>query len=148
MSKPARISTLRRSVVALAFVACSVALGPRPALAWGDEGHRIIALVAEQFLEPTVRERVRAVLAADPADLTAHDIASAATWADHYRDFDRSGSRQHYEQTRQWHFVDVELADPNLDTACSGHPPLPAGTVASNGPAQACVADKIQQVYH
>jgi hypothetical protein len=57
MSKPARISTLRRFVVALAFVACSLALGPRPALAWGDEGHEIIALVAEQFLDPAVGKR-------------------------------------------------------------------------------------------
>jgi hypothetical protein len=48
-------------------------------------------------------------------------------------------------QTRNWHFVDIELADPNLDAACFGHPPLPAGTVASNGPARACVVDKIDQ---
>jgi len=57
------------------------------------------------------------MLAADPDNLTAHDIAAGATWADRYRDSDRNGSRQHYEQTRQWHFVDVELADPGLDRA-------------------------------
>jgi hypothetical protein len=76
------------------------------------------------------------MLAADPDDLTTHDIASEATWADRYRDSDRNGSRQHYEQTWRWHFVNVELGDPNLDTACFGHLPLPAGTVASNGPSQ------------
>ena len=48
MSKPPRISTLRRFVVAIAFVACFLALHPRPAAAWGDEGHEIIALVAER----------------------------------------------------------------------------------------------------
>ena len=111
----------------------------------GRRGTRIIALVAERFLDPAVREKIAAMLAADPPNLTAHDIASEATWADRYRDSDRSGSRQHYAQTRQWHFVDVELTNPNLDAACVGHPPLPAGTVASNGPAQACVVDKAEQ---
>jgi hypothetical protein len=67
----------------------------------------------------------------------AHDIASEATWADRYRDSDRNGSRRHYAQTRDWHFVNVELDDPNLDTACFSHPPLPAGTVAANDPARA-----------
>jgi S1/P1 Nuclease len=128
---------VRRFVVAPAFVACFLALHPRPALAWGDEGHEIIALVAERFLDPAVREKIAAMLAADPDNLTAHDIASEATWADRYRDSDRNGSRQHYAQTRDWHFVNVELDDPNLDTACFSHPPLRAGTVASNDPARA-----------
>jgi S1/P1 Nuclease len=145
MSKPARISTLRRFVVALAFVACSLAFGPRPALAWGDEGQKIIALVANRFLDPAVREKIVAMIAADPDNLTAHDIASEAAWADRYRDSDRNGSRQHYEQTWRWHFVNIELADPKLVRACFGHPPLPAGTVASNGSAQACVVDKFEQ---
>jgi hypothetical protein len=137
----------RRSIYAFIFglfVFC-IALAPRPAFAWGDEGHEIIALVAERFLDPAVRERIAAMLAADTDHLTAHDIASEATWADRYRDSDRRGSGQHYGQTYQWHFVDIELGDPNLDRACFGHPPLPAGTVASNGPAQACVVDKIEQ---
>jgi hypothetical protein len=136
---------VHRFVVALAFVACSVALGSRPALAWGDEGHEIIALVAERFLDPAVREKVTAMTAADPDNLTAHDIASEATWADRYRDSDRRGGREHYTQTRNWHFVDIELDHPNLDNACFGHPPLPVGTLASNGPAQACVVDKVEQ---
>jgi hypothetical protein len=144
MSKTAWISTLRCFVVALALVACSLSLTPRPAAAWGDEGHEIIAPVAERFLDPAVREKIAAMLAADPDNLTAHDIASEANWADRYRDPDRNGSRQHHQQTRQWHFVSVELDDPNLDRACYGHPPLPAG-IASNGPARACVFDKIEQ---
>ena len=108
----------------------------------GRRGTRIIALVAERFLDPAVREKIAAMLAADPPNLTAHDIASEATWADRYRDSDRSGSRQHYAQTRQWHFVDVELTNPNLDAASFGHPPL---AVASNGPARVCIVDKIEQ---
>src|SRR6516165_12713356 len=98
-----------------------------------------------QYFEPATRAEVGAMLTADPDTLTAHDIASGATWADRYRDSDRGGSRQRYEQTRQWHFVNIELDGPNLDRACFGHPRLPAAVPASSGPAKACLVDKIEQ---
>jgi hypothetical protein len=85
---------------------------------------------------------VAALLAADTDSLAAHDIASAATWADKYRDANINGSR---EKTRQWHFVDIEITAPNLDEACFNHPSIPTGTTASDGPAKDCVVDKIQQ---
>ena len=87
------------------------------------------------------------MLSADPDTLTAHDIASGATLADRYRDSDRGGSRQRYEQTRQWHFVNIELDGPNLDRACFGHPRLPAAVPASSGPAKACLVDKIEHLH-
>src|SRR6516162_6541348 len=98
-----------------------------------------------QYFEPATRAEVGAMLSADPDTLTAHDIASGETWADRYRDSDRGGSRQRYEQTRQWHFVNIELDGPNLDRACFGHPRLPAALPASSGPAKACLVDKIEQ---
>jgi len=64
---------------------------------------------------------------------------------DKYRDSDRGTTKIRYEATWQWHFVDIELADPDLASACFGHPPLPAGVPASEGPPQACVVDKIDQ---
>lgn len=145
MRKFSTFNLPRQWALAITLLSCAMVAATRPALAWGDEGHRIIALVAERFLEPSVREKVSAMLSADTDDLTAHDIASEATWADRYRDSDRHGSRQHYEQTWRWHFINIELADPNLDRACYGHPLLPTGTVASNGPAQACIVDKVEQ---
>jgi hypothetical protein len=115
---------------------------PRTALAWGDEGHQVVGLIAQSFLDADVRKRVNALLAADTDDLTAHDIASAATWADKYRDANFEGSRA---KTRQWHFTDIEITAPDLHKACFNHPALPPGTVASNGPAADCVVDKINQ---
>ena len=112
------------------------------ALAWGDEGHEVVALVAQSFLEPDVRKRVTALLASDTDTLTGHDIASAATWADKFRDANIGGSRQ---RTRQWHFVDIEITAPNFDEACFNHPPIPTGTPASDGPEADCVVDKIQE---
>ena len=118
---------------------------PQHAQAWGDEGHRIIALIAEQYLEPATRAEVNAMLSANHDSLTAHDIASEATWADKYRDSDRSGARDLYQGTRQWHFVDIEVDSPNLEHACHNHPRLPPGRPASRGPADACIVDKIDQ---
>jgi hypothetical protein len=116
-----------------------------PAAAWGDAGHEIVAAIAYARLKPAVRRAVDAMLAADPDPLTAPDFVSRATWADRYRDADRSGDKVHYLGTRQWHFVNVELDAGSLDAACADHPPLPPGVPASAGPAEACVVDKIEQ---
>src|SRR3954454_25264499 len=59
-----------------------------------------------------------------------------------FRDSNRDGAR---ERTHRWHFVDIEITDPNLNQACFGHPPVPSGTLASLGPANDCVIDKIQE---
>jgi S1/P1 Nuclease len=133
-----------KSIIAGTFaVALSMTISqPRPATAWGDEGHEVVALVAQSFLDPAVRKKVTAMLAADTDPLTPHDIASAATWADKYRDANIDNSR---ERTRQWHFVDIELASANFDTACFNHPIIPSGQLASSGPENDCVADKIQE---
>jgi hypothetical protein len=112
MIRPRRLLAIALTAVGL------IALMPRSGLAWGDEGHEIIAVVAEAFLYPGERNKVAAILTDDPDNVTAPGIARAATWADRFRDSDRNGSRQHYEQTRQWHFVDVELTGPHrLKTA-------------------------------
>jgi S1/P1 Nuclease len=136
---------MNRQIAAFA-VLLGMSFGTHPAFAWGDEGHQIVALIAEHFLEPGVRVKVRAMLAADPDTLAAHDIASAATWADKYRDSDRRTTHERYNGTHQWHFVDLELSRPDLDTACFGHPRLAPGQPASLGaPARDCIVDKIEQ---
>jgi len=93
-------------ITVLALAATLSFAQPRSAFAWGDEGHEVVALVAQSFLEPDVRKRVSALLAADTDSLTEHDIASEATWADKVRDANTNGSRL---KTRQWHFIDVEV---------------------------------------
>jgi hypothetical protein len=124
----------------------SLWLWPASARAWGDEGHEIVALIAAHYLEPSVRTQVDALLAGDTSGLLADTtLASESTWADRYRDSDRASSRLHYEQTRRWHYIDMERLAPDLDAACFGHPPLPSGASASAGPAADCVIDKINQ---
>src|SRR5262249_49098134 len=127
---------------ALALALAANLAQPRPALAWGDDGHKVVALIAQSFLDNDVRRRCNALLSSDTDSLAAHDIASAATWADKYRDANIDGARQ---RTSQWHFVDIEIKAPDLDKACFNHPPIPAGTVASDGAANDCVIDKIDE---
>lgn len=43
------------AAVGLASVLNMISTGP--AVAWGDEGHQVVALVAQSFLDPAVRKR-------------------------------------------------------------------------------------------
>jgi hypothetical protein len=125
---------------AVAALSIAIAGSPASAFAWGDEGHQIVALVAQSFLDPPVRKKVDALLAADTDNRTRHDMASEATWADAIK-----SDSELRRRTSQWHFVDIELQSPNLDQACFNHPPIPTGAVAFDGPANDCIVDKINQ---
>jgi S1/P1 Nuclease len=135
---------MRRFAVFCALTALC-ASAPR-AFAWGDEGHEVIARVAEHFLTPAAHGAVERILAGDDSGLVANDMADEATWADKYRDSDRDGARVRYKTTRDWHFADLEIRGvADLSRACHGRPQLPAGRPASEGPAEDCVVDKIEQ---
>jgi hypothetical protein len=128
------------------LVLCVSVGASHAARAWGDEGHQIIALIAEQYLEPKVREQVRVLLDGDSSGLVAdRSMVGESVWADRYRDSDRDTSRIRYEATQRWHYVDIELDSPNLTRACFNRPSQPAATPASAGTSGACVVDKIDQ---
>jgi len=102
-------------------------------------------VIAYSRLTPLVKKRVDALLAADKDDLTAADFVSRTTWADKYRESDRQTTKIRYEATRKWHFADIDIQTGDMDAACKHHPKLPRGTLASAGPANDCVIDKIEQ---
>lgn len=121
---------------------CALAAADR-ALPWGDEGHKVVALIARAYMAPAAQQRVDALLAGDPTDLVPNtDMVDEATWADYYRDSDRPRGPR-YLQTRTWHFVDIELRQPDIDAACNGHPRVPRGIAASRADPDDCVVDKI-----
>ena len=120
----------------LAVVAAISALSvPGAALAWGYEGHEVVAAIARDYLTPRTRMRVDRMLAADRDTLTRHDMLDEATWADSYR-------RLHNE-TSAWHYVDIELDHPDLNAACFGFPA--SGPIASRGPTRDCIVDKLPE---
>jgi hypothetical protein len=112
-------------------------LAPCSAHAWGFEGHQIVAEIARALMTPAALSKVDALLASDVSNtLTAHDMASEATWADAYRG---AGHRE----TAEWHFADIELDHPDVKSACFGFPP--ANGAASSGPAQDCIINKLSE---
>ena len=107
-------------VVAFAVLAASKV----DALAWGYEGHRIIAEIAEQFLEPEAAHRVRDLLAIE----NVTTLAEVSTWADQIR--------PQRPETRRWHFVNIPI-----------HPAAGASSgydTARDCPQHECVVAKIE----
>jgi hypothetical protein len=72
-------------------------------LAWGPEGHSLIARIADAQLTPAARARVTAILA------PGQTMASVASWADEVR-----RSRR---ETAPWHYIDIPIDQPHLDMA-------------------------------
>jgi nuclease S1 len=128
-----------------AAFAIALALPAASLFAWGDDGHEITGVIAYAHLASAVKKNVDALLAADRDTLTAADFVSRTVWADKYRDSDRQTTKKRYEGTREWHFVDIELSDGNVESACHRYPTVSSGQFASAGPAKACVIDKIGQ---
>jgi hypothetical protein len=65
---------------------------PIPSFAWGPQGHRVVAEVAQHHLTPQARDSIRLLLG-------NQDLASFSTWADEIR--------SQRPQTFGWHFVDI-----------------------------------------
>lgn len=133
-------------MAAVIGIAIGAMLPPgRTALAWGLEGHRVIAIVADHLLQQNdaaAHARLAALLATDKGNkLTRNDIASEATWADVLRE----KSEEARDATSAWHSTRLNRDKPDLATACFGHKPLPEGYPASHGPRENCSVDKIVQ---
>jgi hypothetical protein len=73
------------------------------AWAWGEEGHSIVAEIAQRRLNDRAAAKVAALLGKGVS------LASVSTWADDVR-----SARP---ETYNWHFVDIPLADNHYDPA-------------------------------
>jgi hypothetical protein len=81
-----------QAIVVLCF------LLPVPVLAWGTEGHEVVAHLAAMNLTPKARATVASLLGGE----AQASMAIAANWADEIRD-DRP-------ETSPWHYVDIEIS--------------------------------------
>ncbi len=78
------------------------------ALAWGQEGHSVVAEIAQRRLSPAAAAAVEAILG------KGHSLASVSSWAD--------DQRTAHPDTSNWHFVDIPLADQTYDPATECKP--------------------------
>jgi hypothetical protein len=115
----------RASVAALLLVAFAV---PKT-WAWGREGHRLTALVAESYLTPETKAQIALLLQADSN--RKETLADVAPWADEYR--------QSHPETAGWHYVDIPAAQAKYDRQRD----CPASVTDPKSPWRDCVTDRI-----
>jgi nuclease S1 len=96
--------------------------------AWGPQGHRLVALVAERHLTPAAKQTVAWLL-------DGRSMADIASWADEYL----AGNYQ----TSFWHYVNIppDAAAYDRDRDCPLQPGIAAGT--RNDRWRDCIVDRI-----
>ena len=88
---------VRRLSVSLLLVAASAAIAhPARLLAWGVEGHRLVARIALSQLTPAAKDAVTRLLGTE-------DFVAVSTWADEVR--------SQRPETYNWHFVDIPYGE-------------------------------------
>jgi len=105
------------------------ALAGTTAHGWGPQGHRLVAIVAENHLTPVARKSVQGLLGDE-------SLADVAVWADEYL--------QGNNQTSYWHYVNipVDARGYDRDRDCPRQPGVSAG---GRGDAwRDCVVDRIR----
>ena len=95
----------RRIVLPCVLAVASVAATPAsPPAAWGANGHRVVATIAERHLLPVTRFRIRELIGPYP-------LAQVANWADAYRGTPEGA------HTAPWHYVNVAPGQDYVDPA-------------------------------
>ncbi|QHP66422.1 hypothetical protein EI171_02740 [Bradyrhizobium sp. LCT2] len=84
------------------------------AWAWGEEGHSIVAEIAQRRLSQNAAEAITQILRASPnaTPYSTPSLASISTWADEVR---YDGAKPN--GTYNWHFVDIPRQDTHYDSA-------------------------------
>lgn len=110
-----------RTLLIAALLLC---MGAQLGWGWGREGHRLTALVAEEYLTPAAKAQVAQLLGKE-------SLADIAPWADTYR--------KDHPETGPWHFVDIPMADGTFDRKRD----CPVSKTDPKSPWRDCVTDRI-----
>ena len=94
--------TTRPATRAIALLTALAVVSTSTALAWGPQGHRVIAEVAEDRLTPAARAAIKEIL--HPGD-TLPDVAG---WAD-------KDGHDAVPGSAKWHFINVPIGDARFD---------------------------------
>jgi hypothetical protein len=116
----------RRMMLVLALV--GIAALSVPASAWGPQGHRLVARIAEKQLSSVARQNVAWLL-------EGASLADVSTWADEAVD--------NLRQTGPWHYVNIPSAASgyNRDRDCPRQPGAASGSRADRW--RDCIVDRI-----
>ncbi len=101
---------------------------PTQSLAWGREGHHIIALIAESRLSENAKTQIAALLG-------TQTLAEASTWPDEIR--------KDHPETAGWHYVDIPLAASFFDEHDCFQPDAAHPAAAANTDHHNCAVDRI-----
>ena len=94
-------TSMRHCMMGAGLALAAVGISATPVLAWGQEGHAIVAEIAQRHLAPQARIRIGRILGPGVS------LASIATWADDVRNA--------RPNTYNWHFVDMHRNDDHFD---------------------------------
>jgi hypothetical protein len=99
-----------RRILKTLLQTCLVALATQGhhALAWGTDGHKIVAMLAESQLAPATKKELDRLLSYEPGS----SLPSISTWADEHRN----------PATAAWHYVNFPRGDCNYqpERECPG----------------------------
>ncbi|MDE1154997.1 MAG: S1/P1 nuclease [Acidobacteriaceae bacterium] len=119
--KPSKMRLFARNA---AVATLMFALATEPCWAWGRDGHRITALVAESYLTPSTKAAIAELL-------HGQRISDIASWADDIR------SSQ--PETGPWHYIDIPRSEPKFDR----NRDCPVNAKDPKSPWRDCVTDRI-----
>lgn len=101
----------RMKLVRVLLALVAVALLPRPALAWGEYGHRTVASIAWAYLTPAARTEVTRLLAkerlAETPSCPLKTIGDASYWPDCIRGLD-----DRFSYSFPWHYQNIHVCKP------------------------------------
>jgi len=130
--------TIRSRFVLISLIVVASFVVTPSAWAWGCKGHQVVALIAENYLNPRARELAMQILAASPispelrrycGDSGLDPFADSSTWAD--------DERSVKPDTGGWHYIDIPLGVSHGDI--SNYCPPSTGCVTSAITAQLAV---------
>jgi hypothetical protein len=124
-----RALAMKRPLRCAVVCAALLAVATPQSWAWGREGHRLTALVAEHYLTPETQAQIAELLSADSK--SKETLADVAPWADEYR--------VDHPETGPWHFVDI----PKSATSFDRDRDCPKSATDPASPWRDCVTDRI-----
>ena len=131
-------SSYAGKLAALLLTFSLISILPARAMAWGSDGHGMVARIASRLLTPQARNKVQSILG--PHN---ENIVSVALWADGIRG-PEPGKRP---ETPNWHFADTPLGEDYSESRDCSESPNGSCVISALVMFQDILADKKKGYY-